>query len=165
MQVSEGRMAGDVALQGSKPQSRLPKGLFLRSGKLSILTPEECSELCRKYNIQCVIDLRTPIESAEFPDLLPEGVEYLQIPLLEDATVGVTHETGSDPMTIIRNLRKHPEKLLEMLPDFKVFYRQMVTDKYSRSQLDKVVATLRKNADEGICSISLHCRKRQDGCG
>lgn len=142
----------------------VPKGLFLRSGKLSILTPDESAELCRKYNVQCVIDLRTPVESAEFPDVLPEGVEYLQIPLLEDATVGVTHETGSDPMTIVRNLRKHPEKLIEMLPDFKALYQSVVTDDYSRRQLDKVVRTLRANADKGITTL-FHCTAGKDRAG
>jgi protein-tyrosine phosphatase len=142
----------------------IPKGLFLRSGKLSILTPTECAELCKKYNIQCVIDLRTPVESSEFPDPLPEGVEHLQIPLLKDATVGVTHETGSDPMTIIRNLRKHPEKLLEMVPDFNALYKEVVTDSYSRSQLDKVVETLRANADKGITTL-FHCTAGKDRTG
>ena len=142
----------------------IPKGLFLRSGKLSILTPTECAELCKKYNIQCVIDLRTPVESSEFPDPLPEGVEHLQIPLLKDATVGVTHETGSDPMTIIRNLRKHPEKLLEMVPDFNALYKEVVTDSYSRHQLDKVVETLRANADKGITTL-FHCTAGKDRTG
>ena len=142
----------------------LPQGLFLRSGKLSILTPTECAELCKRYHIQCVIDLRTPVESAEFPDPLPEGVEYLQIPLLKDAAVGITHETGSDPMTIIRNLRKHPEKLMEMIPDFYALYTDIVTDEYSRSQLDKVVETLRKNADKGITTL-FHCTAGKDRTG
>ena len=142
----------------------IPKGMFLRSGKLCILTPKECSELCRKYNIQCVIDLRTPIEAAEFPDPLPEGVKYLQIPLLKDATVGITHETGSDPMTILRNLRKHPEKLLAMLPDFKALYKEVVTDEYSRGQLDKAVATLRQNAENGIRTL-YHCTAGKDRTG
>ena len=142
----------------------VPKGLFLRSGKLSILTSDECAKLCRKYNIRCVIDLRTPIESAEFPDVLPKGVEYLQIPLLKDATVGITHETGSDPMTIVRNLRKHPEKLLEMLPDFKALYKRVVTDEYSRSQLDKVVSIMRQNAENGICTL-FHCTAGKDRSG
>lgn len=142
----------------------VPHGLFLRSGKLSILTPDECAELCRKYNIKCVIDLRTPIESAEFQDPLPEGVEYLQIPLLKDAAVGITHETGSDPMTIIRNLRKQPEKLKEMIPDFKQLYTDIVTDEYSRCQLDKVVETLRKNAEDGICTL-YHCTAGKDRTG
>ena len=142
----------------------VPKGLFLRSGKLSILTKNECAELCEKYGIKCVIDLRTPVESAEFPDSLPEGVEYFQIPLLKDAAVGITHETGSDPMTIIRNLRKHPEKLIEMMPDFKALYTDIVTDEYCRSQLDKVVETLRANADKGITTL-FHCTAGKDRTG
>ena len=142
----------------------VPKGLFIRSGKLSILTPDECTGLCNRYNIKCVIDLRTPVESAEFPDPLPEGVEYLQIPLLKDAAVGITHETGSDPMTIIRNLRKNPEKLQEMIPDFKALYTDIVTDEYSRSQLDKVVTTLKANAAKGICTL-FHCTAGKDRTG
>ena len=49
----------------------VPRGLFIRSGKLSLLTKEECAMLCDSLGIKCVIDLRTPIESAEFPDPLP----------------------------------------------------------------------------------------------
>ena len=30
----------------------IPKGLLLRSGKLSILTEEECAAFCRKYGIK-----------------------------------------------------------------------------------------------------------------
>jgi len=145
-------------------RGRIPGGLFLRSGKLSMLSAEACARLCQRYHIRCVVDLRTPVESAEFPDVLPDGVEYLQIPLLKDAAVGITHETGSDPMTIIRNLRKHPEKLLEMVPDFKALYREVVTDPYSRSQLDKVVATLRSNADKGLCTL-FHCTAGKDRTG
>jgi len=104
------------------------------------------------------------VESAEFPDPLPEGVDYLRIPLLKDAAVGITHETGSDPMTIIRNLRKYPEKLQEMIPDFKALYTDIVTDKYSRSQLDKVVETLNDNAEEGICTL-FHCTAGKDRTG
>ena len=142
----------------------VPHGLYLRSGKLSILGMDECRELCRRYRIGCVIDLRTPVETAEFPDPLPAEVEYLQIPLLRDAAVGITHQTGSDPMTIIRNLRKHPEKLREMIPDFKALYTDIVTDHYCRSQLDKVVATLRKNAGKGICTL-FHCTAGKDRTG
>ena len=114
----------------------IPQGLFLRSGKLSILTPTECAELCKRYNIQCIIDLRTPVEAAEFPD----------------------------PMTIIRNLRKHPEKLKEMIPDFTALYTDIVTDGYSRSHLNQVVETLRANADKGITTL-FHCTAGKDRTG
>ena len=146
------------------PGGVVPKGVYLRGGKLCVLTKEECAELCRKYHIACVIDLRTPIESAEYSDPLPDGVEYLQIPILKDATVGITHETGSDPMTIIRNLRKHPEKLKEMVPDFAALYKDSVTDDYSRSQLDKVVTTLRENARNNKCTL-FHCTAGKDRTG
>lgn len=142
----------------------VPKGLFLRSGKLSILSKEEATGLCIKYGIKCVIDLRTPVESAEFPDPLPDGVEYLLIPILKDAAVGITHETGSDPMTIIKNLRKQPEKLKAMIPDFTALYTDIVTDEYSRAQLDKVVLKLRENAAKGICTL-FHCTAGKDRTG
>ena len=140
------------------------KGLFLRSGKLSILSKGEVTGLCNKYGIKCVIDLRTAVESAEFPDPLPDGVEYVQIPLLKDAAVGITRETGSDPMTILKNLRKQPEKLKAMMPDFKALYTDIVTDEYSRAQLDKVVLRLRENADKGICTL-FHCTAGKDRTG
>ena len=120
--------------------------------------------LCQKYHINCVIDLRTPVEAAEFPDLLPNDVNYIQIPLIKDAAVGISHETGSDPMTIIRRLRKHPEKLKEMVPDFMALYRDVVTDVFSRRQLDKVVATLKSNAEKGLCTL-FHCTAGKDRTG
>ncbi|MBO4812062.1 MAG: tyrosine-protein phosphatase [Prevotella sp.] len=140
------------------------RGLYLRSGKLSVLGKEKCAKLCKKYNIACVIDLRTPTESAEFPDPIMEQVEFVQIPLLKDAAVGITHETGSDAMTIVRNLRKQPEKLKEMVPDFKSLYTDIVTDEYCRAQLDKAVAMLRANAEKGRCTL-FHCTEGKDRSG
>lgn len=142
----------------------VPRGMYLRSGKLSILNQEECSKLCDRHHIGCVIDLRTPVEAAEYPDPLPDHVEYLQIPLLKDAAVGITHQTGSDPMTIIRNLRKQPERLKEMIPDFKALYIDVVTQDYSKRQLDKAVSKLRENACNGICTL-FHCTAGKDRTG
>lgn len=142
----------------------VPRGVFVRCGKLSVLTKEECKRFLDHQHVRCVIDLRTPLEALEFPDPLPEGVEYMQIPIFKDAAVGITHETGSDPMTIIRNLRKHPEKLKEMAPDFEQLYKQAVTDTFSRAQLEKVVTTLRRNAEEGICTL-FHCTAGKDRTG
>ena len=142
----------------------VPHGLYLRSGKLSILTKEECANLCTECRIACVIDLRTSVESAEYPDPLSGNVEYLQIPLLKDSTIGITHETGSDPMIVVRNLRKHPEKLKEMIPDIKALYAFTVTDEFSRGQLEKVVSKLRENGERGICTL-FHCTAGKDRTG
>ena len=42
-------------------KGKMPSGLFLRGGKLSIFKPKECAAFCKKYNIGCVLDLRTPL--------------------------------------------------------------------------------------------------------
>jgi len=146
------------------PGGAIPEGLFLRSGKLSILTANECASLCRKHRIGCVVDLRTPVEAEEFPDPLPTGVDYRLISLLEDASIGITHETGSDPMTIIRTLRRQPERLRQMVPSFTGLYEQVVTDHFSRAQLDKAVALLRGNAGRGVCTL-FHCTAGKDRTG
>ncbi len=141
-----------------------PQGIYLRSGKLSILSKEECARLCEQYHIGCVIDLRTPVESAEFPDPLPEGVQFVQIPLIKNATAGITHETGSDPIDIIRKLRKNPEQLDKMIPNFNQIYKGIVSEDYGRHQLDKAVATLRANASKGLCTL-FHCTAGKDRSG
>lgn len=145
-------------------QGRLPKGMFFRCGKLSVLSREECARLLECYKIRCVIDLRTPTEAAEFPDPLPDDVEYMQISLLKDATIGISHETGSDPMTIIKGLRKKPERLKEMIPDFGALYKQIVTEEYSKVQLKKVLAALQTNEAEGKPTL-FHCTAGKDRTG
>ena len=142
----------------------VPSGKWLRSGKLSVLTPEQCETLCRMYDIRCVVDLRTEVEVAEFPDPLPQGVEYINMPLFEGATVGISHETGSEPMTIIRRLRKQPEQLQSMVPDFEDLYRRMVTDPKSRQQIKIIVDLLQKNAKDGRCTL-FHCTAGKDRTG
>ena len=128
------RDLGGIPLQDGK--GKTPHGLYLRSGKLSALTPEECKKLCQEYHIACIIDLRTPIEAQEFPDPLPDGVEYELISLLKDSAI----------------------------PSFASMYEQIVTDEYSRGQLDLVVNHLRKNAAEGKCTL-FHCTAGKDRTG
>ena len=120
--------------------------------------------MCREWHIKFVIDLRSPIEAQEFPDPLPQSVSYVNLPLLKDAAIGISHETGSDPMTIIRNLRKHPEKLQEMVPDFSSLYRRIVTEPYSLSQLRKALLLLRRNEAKGWCTL-FHCTAGKDRTG
>lgn len=142
----------------------LPKGIFFRCGKLSLLSIEECARLLQRYNIKCVIDLRTPVEAEEFPDPLPEDVEYLQFPLFGASTIGISHETGSDPMTIIKNLRNNPEKLKAMIPDFEELYTKLVTEESSVEQLSKVLTVLKENEAQGKATL-FHCTAGKDRTG
>ena len=142
----------------------VPKGLYMRSGKLSVVGSEQTAELCRKHNIQCIIDLRSPGETEEFPDPVPDGVAYVQIPLLTDATIGITRDTGSDPMTILRKYRNDPAKLRSMMPDMPALYHSMMTDPYSRGQVNKVLDLLQRNAEQGRGTL-FHCTAGKDRTG
>ncbi len=51
-----------------------------------------------------------------------------------------------------------------MTPGFASLYEQIVTDEYSRGQLDLVVNHLRKNAAEGKCTL-FHCTAGKDRTG
>lgn len=141
-----------------------PRGLYIRSGKLSVLSPASCARLCQERNIRTVIDLRTPLEVEEYPDVLPADVEYLQVPILKDAVVGISHETGSDPMTILRSLRREPQKLMAMMPDLPALYKMMVTDEYCCSQLQRIMTKIQQNAREGKCTL-FHCTAGKDRTG
>ena len=50
------------------------------------------------------------------------------------------------------------------MPDFPVLYKQIVTDEYSVTQLQKAVAKLRENAERGICTY-YHCTVGKDRTG
>lgn len=145
-------------------EGTMPKGLVLRSGKLSQISASKCRRLIERHHIGCVLDLRTPIEAAEFPDPLPEGVRYVQIPILKDSTVGFTHELGSDPISILRKLKGNPQLMWSLVPDFPKLYKNTVTEEYSLSQLRKVVACIRSNMEAGVTTL-MHCTAGKDRTG
>lgn len=142
----------------------IPRGLVFRSGKLSQLSAAQCRRLLERHGIGCVIDLRTPIEAEEFPDPLPPGIRYEQIPILHDSVVGFTHELGSDPISILRKLRSNPDLMWSLVPDFPALYRRTVTDDYSLPQLRRVVALIRQNMEAGIPTL-MHCTAGKDRTG
>ncbi len=78
------RDLGGILLQDGK--GKTPHSLYLRSGKLSVLTPEECKKLCQKYHIACVIDLRTPIEAQELSPLSRHIESFRKLPASAEVT-------------------------------------------------------------------------------
>jgi len=142
----------------------IPQGMYLRGGKLNRLSKRQCEDLCKLYNIKCVIDLRTPLEIEEKPEVLPEGVDYQHISIVKAASAGITHETGTDPISIARKLRRTPEKLLEMIPDLQDLYEDFMTNEYCLGQLEKAVTMLKGNAEKGIVTL-YHCTAGKDRSG
>lgn len=123
---------------------------YIRSSNLHTLTDEDMKVLFEDMNVRTVIDLRTPKEIAEKPDRIPEGVEYISIPVLSDSTFGITHEEGQEDQVTIPNM---PE-----------LYRGLVTDEISVQGFRRVFEVLRACENkEG--AVLWHCTEGKDRCG
>ena len=62
---------------------RVKNGMFLRSGSLSRLTPDDADYLQSVVRLSLVIDLRTTMEVKKDPDVIIPGVRYVNVPLAE----------------------------------------------------------------------------------
>ncbi|WP_180326585.1 tyrosine-protein phosphatase [Raoultibacter phocaeensis] len=73
----------------------LPK-MLIRSGALSGATEHDAAALTDEYRLAKVIDLRTEEERLKNPDPedLFDGVEFLDIPILNTQALGITREGG-----------------------------------------------------------------------
>lgn len=130
---------------------RIRPGQLVRSRHLHTLTDSDILILKEKYHLSGIIDLRTVTEMQDKPDREIKGTFMAQIPLIEEKTVGITHEAATD--------RTAGEWAL---PDMPQLYRRIVTDVFSISQLSKVLKKI-INCDDG--AVLWHCTEGKDRCG
>ena len=80
--ISNARDLGGLrTVQGSIISS----GLLIRSANLSDATETDKKILREKYCLSKIIDLRTEMERNEMPDVSIADVDYLPIPIFDDA--------------------------------------------------------------------------------
>lgn len=130
---------------------RIRPGQLVRSRHLHTLTDSDILILKEKYHLSGIIDLRTVTEMQDKPDREIPGTFMAQIPLIEEKTVGITHEATTD--------RTAGEWAL---PDMPQLYRRIVTDFFSINQLSKVLKKI-INCDDG--AVLWHCTEGKDRCG
>ena len=108
--------------------------------------------LKEKYNLKTIIDLRTPKEFMEKPDVLIEGVEIVQMPIITEAVAGISHEKK------VRSM-----KSLIMMPSMEELYVSMVTSE----SLDNVVKVLKYILTLPLqkFSVVFHCTAGKDRTG
>ena len=63
----------------------ISSGFLIRSANLSGATEEDKNILREKYHLAKIIDLRTEMERNEMPDVSIADVDYLPIPIFDDA--------------------------------------------------------------------------------
>ena len=138
-------------------------GLILRSDSLHALSEEDCRTLGAQMRLATVIDLRTPIEIEERPDIVPEGVEYFHIPMFREKTIGISKETGSDIGHYIKHTWNR-KAIHAAIPDMEQVYSGVMTDKYSIGQIRRALHIIIRNTIEGKATL-FHCSQGKDRTG
>lgn len=135
--IANRRDLGGLPAAGGKT---VRPGMLVRSAHLA---QAEASEL---EGISSVIDLRTPRERDDSPDIC-YGAEYLPLPVFNEAKVGISRESGIAV----------PE-----LPDMEVLYRVLPGD--CAEAFGRIVrAIITHDFSKG--AVLWHCTEGKDRCG
>lgn len=132
--------------------NRIKENKLIRSSSLDKLSKKDIEQLQNKYKLKVVIDLRTNDEMTDERDVTIPNVEYLNIPLVNEETLGITHGSSTE------------EKLLNIsksIPDLCNLYTQFVT-RNKKEQWTKIFDVLLKNYNG---TILWHCKQGKDRCG
>lgn len=128
---------------------------LLRSGELYHLSPQDQELLREEYHLKTILDFRTEAERADKPDTDITGTCYIENPILEEETLGITHGQGVTDMLL--NMDSDPEETMIRM------YQQLVIGSYSKNQYAKFFQYLLENG-EGT-AILWHCSAGKDRAG
>lgn len=140
---------------------RIRPRAVIRSASLYKLCKADSKTLITDYNLRKVIDLRSPPEKEKKPEVLIDGVEYIEIPYFNEDTLAITSGMGSDVRSAMKRA-ENIDELIEIVPDLVNVYPLMVSSDYSVSQLSECLKIIMGNR-EG--SVIFHCTAGKDRTG
>lgn len=141
------------ALETTDGRHILPKRL-LRSGNLYHMSINDQDVLENEYHLSTVIDFRTRTEVLEKPDTVIAGVQYHEMPIVDEETLGITRSGNLEKM--LRNFKKIPDEFMQKQ------YASLVHDEYSVKQYARFLDAL-LHQDQG--AVLWHCSAGKDRAG
>lgn len=84
---------------------------LIRSGALYSATAEDLRILTAQYHLETIIDFRTKEEQRQKPDPVLPHVTYIQNPILDEKTVGITFESKEASTDPLSSLLAHASSL------------------------------------------------------
>lgn len=127
---------------------------LIRSGELYHMSKTDVRTLREEYHVTTVIDFRTDAERTHKPDTEMGGVCYIDNPILEEATVGITREKGM--MELLMGFDGDAGAYMEQL------YNSLVLDSFSMNQYAKFFQYL---LDQENGAVLWHCTAGKDRVG
>ena len=115
-------------------------GMLIRSAQLSEALEQDLS------GVSAVIDLRTPEERLQAPDLV-YGREYLPLPLFDGRTAGISRERGEED---------------QGFPDMAVLYQRLMLE--CAPAFRRVILAVMTH-DFASGAVLWHCTEGKDRCG
>jgi protein-tyrosine phosphatase len=143
----------------STPTGRVRSGMLFRSAEFANLAGDDLTAFDR-FGIRSVYDLRTADERAANPNTLPDGVEYVVLDILADAT-------GAGPAQVLQALAD-ADTAKETLGDgkavamFEQAYRQIVSLPSALAGYKQFFLDV---ADSGHRPAVFHCTTGKDRTG
>lgn len=135
---------------------RIRHGRLFRGGKLVDLS-EKAEKSLLAAGINRVIDLRSPSELAEYPETVPEGIEYRSIPMLNDQeNPSINRQNRRAIFTEIQ----HKEG--GAIGHLQGIYRIMVTSDMAINSLREIFSVL---LDPEAKGVFWHCTQGKDRTG
>ncbi|MBO5526044.1 MAG: tyrosine-protein phosphatase [Clostridia bacterium] len=132
---------------------------LIRSGKLYNL-PQKTIDRLVKIGVTKVIDLRIDTEVGEYPDTPIPGSEYIHLPVLCTATVGITHEKNM-MLTMMKESERVKKEFGSVDKYMVAMYRSIFMQEEPQSRLAKFLRIL---VEEPGC-VLWHCSAGKDRAG
>lgn len=153
-------LGGTVTKYGTIQPDRL-----IRSGALNEATVNDVQTLLN-HKLCRVIDLRTEKNIENAPDVQIDGVQYVNISILEATTFGISYNS-LDGKEIAQMLDKGMQRISDRNETadkhMQILYRNFVTSPYSRSKYGEFIKLLANNS---VCGATLwHCSAGKDRVG
>ena len=159
--VSNARDLGGIQTKyGTVQANRL-----LRSGHLSIATDNDVQTLA-EHNLKRIIDLRTPAEIANNPDITIEGVDNLNISIMSATTFGISYETLNGAEIAVKleaGINRMINRGETPIEHMRILYKMFVSNVYSHMGYGNFLKTLANNPVDG--ATLWHCTGGKDRCG
>ncbi len=131
---------------------------LIRSGELAKATSRDLSVLVNEYNLKTIVDLRTDIEIERKRDPEIDGVNYINLPVVDEATVGITREktAAASAVKLIKTMEISASEYMQNM------YRALVVNETSVNVLKEFFDVL-LNQEDG--AVLFHCSAGKDRVG